>query len=148
MIVDFFCPGVPAAQGSKRHVGGGVMIESSRALRPWRGSVTAAAADAMKGRPPLDGPLRLEARFVMPRPKAHFNSKGALKNTAPLLVSKRPDVEKLLRAISDAMSSVVWRDDAQVAEVIGRKVYGDLPGVRVVVTSVPERPWNDSSAQA
>lgn len=36
MRLHFEIPGRPAAQGSKRHVGGGRMIEQSKYLKPWR----------------------------------------------------------------------------------------------------------------
>ena len=43
--VEFEVVGLPAAQGSKRHVGNGVMVESSKALKPWRSAVAEAARD-------------------------------------------------------------------------------------------------------
>ena len=39
--------GTPAPQGSKRHVGHGVMVESSRRVKPWREDVKAAAETAI-----------------------------------------------------------------------------------------------------
>lgn len=47
MIVEFFASGTPAPQGSKRHVGRGIMIESSRKVRPWRAAVVAAAVASL-----------------------------------------------------------------------------------------------------
>ena len=44
--VEFTVLGVPAPQGSKRHVGRGVLVESSNALGPWRDAVAWAARDA------------------------------------------------------------------------------------------------------
>jgi len=38
-MIWFEVPGIPAPQGSKRHVGGGRMVESSRSLPEWRASV-------------------------------------------------------------------------------------------------------------
>ena len=37
--------GVPAPQGSKRHVGHGILVESSKKLRPWRDAVRWTTAD-------------------------------------------------------------------------------------------------------
>ena len=44
----FTVRGIPGAQGSKRHVGHGVMIESSKKVKPWRSDVKAAAEDAIR----------------------------------------------------------------------------------------------------
>ena len=37
--------GLPAPQGSKRHVGEGRMVESSKRVKPWRRQVAAAYRD-------------------------------------------------------------------------------------------------------
>ncbi len=36
----------------------------------------------------------------------------------------KPDVDKLLRAVLDALTGIVYRDDAQVVDARGRKHYG------------------------
>ena len=41
--------GTPAPQGSKRHVGRGVMVESSKKVKPWREAVKQAALDLIGG---------------------------------------------------------------------------------------------------
>ena len=49
--------GTPAPQGSKRHVGGGRMVESSKLVGPWREAVKAAVAAAYPGLEPITGPV-------------------------------------------------------------------------------------------
>ena len=43
--IELYAVGDPAPQGSKSHVGNGVMIESSKRVKPWRRQVAAAARD-------------------------------------------------------------------------------------------------------
>lgn len=129
-----FVPGRPAPQGSKRHVGGGVMVESSKAVAPWRTTVAWHAAQA-HALAPLDGPLAVRIEFVMPRPS------GCPKRTTPAAV-KRPDVDKLARAVLDALSAVVWRDDSQVVDLHASKRLAELdeqPGAHISVAQWPER---------
>jgi crossover junction endodeoxyribonuclease RusA len=46
----------------------------------------------------------------------------------------RPDLDKLVRAVLDALSEAgVWRDDAQVVSVVARKAYGSAPGLTVEI---------------
>src|SRR5690606_16868121 len=52
--LELFVPGRPAPQGSKRHVGNGVMLESSKAVAAWRTTIAWHAAQAYR-EPPLDG---------------------------------------------------------------------------------------------
>lgn len=56
-----------------------------------------------------------------------------LKETAPEWHDKRPDADKLARAVLDAITeSGTIRDDAQVVSLRVRKRYGQ-PGVRITL---------------
>lgn len=116
--LDLFVPGRPAAQGSKRHVGGGRLVEQSKAVAPWRTAVAWHVAQTFT-QAPLDGPLVLAVEFVMPRPAA-----TPKRSTPPAI--KRPDLDKLIRAVDDALSGVIWRDDSQVVRVDARKRLAEL----------------------
>lgn len=139
----FVVHGFPAAQGSKRHVGRGIMIESSKALKPWRQDVVGAALLAI-GDPdvfePFAGPVHLWVSFRFIRPKHHFRTgahKHQLRPNAPRLVVRTPDLDKLLRSTCDALTIAgAWRDDAQVAMVTADKVYHDHPGAAIEIRSV------------
>lgn len=138
MSVSFHVPGIPAAQGSKRHVGGGRMVESSKRLGPWRSTVAMAAHAAHSG-PPLEGPVRVCCSFTFPRPKRHYRANGDLRDAAAWWHGSRPDVDKLARAVLDGITGVVVVDDSQVCELVAGKVYGDTPGANVMVVPVSAR---------
>ena len=129
-------PGDPAPQGSKRHVGGGRMIESSKAVGPWRESIRAALL-AEGPRTPFTGPVAVTCSFAMRRPKGHFGTgrnAGQLRALAPQLPAVKPDLDKLARAVLDAVTSAgVWGDDSQVVHLVAEKVYtrpgGPVPGL-------------------
>lgn len=121
--VTFTVIGVPAPQGSKEKWG----AEANPRTKPWRATVSADAAEVMHGREMLVGPCALEVVFYFPRPKNHYGSgrnEHVLKPGAPLFVDKKPDCDKLLRAIGDSLTSYVMRDDAQIAAVHAEQVYG------------------------
>lgn len=122
--------GVPAPQGSKRHVGNGVMVESSAKVKPWRQDVVAAAV-AMKehdnwGAPV--GPVSVSVTFFLPRPKGHYRTgkfAHLLRDNAPGHCVK-PDIDKLVRSTLDALTTAgVLRDDAQVHALHAHKAYAD-----------------------
>ena len=128
MTISFYVLGTPAPQGSKRHVGNGVMVESSKAVAPWRDSVAYATQKAMadSGSERLTGAVGLILTFYLARPKV-----------AKKLVysSKRPDVDKLQRSTLDGLTTGgLWNDDAQVASLRVDKLYvvgNEVPGCRV-----------------
>lgn len=131
--LEFFVAGRPAPQGSKRHVGNGIMVESSKAVAPWRTTVAWHAAQVHLGAP-LDGALLVRLEFLMPRPTSLPKKKATPRHT------KRPDVDKLTRAVNDALSGVIWRDDSQVVTQTVHKRYAELdeqPGVLIRVVPVP-----------
>lgn len=138
MSLTFFVPGNPAPQGSKRHVGKGIMIESSKALKPWRESIRWAAIHAERTGttgPPvqLSGPVAVALEFVMKRPASTPKRK-----TPPAI--KRPDVDKLARAALDALSSAgTWADDSQVTTLMASKrlaEIGEAPGLHIHVSAI------------
>lgn len=144
--VDFFVPGCPVAKGSLRaftRKGGGVGVEEGNVdkVRPWMSAISLAARDA--GATPGDGAVRVGLMFVFPRPKGHFTSAGALRPKAPKFHAKKPDVDKLVRAVLDALTGVAFTDDARVAglDPAPWKRYaglGEPTGARVIVQSLEE----------
>lgn len=139
--------GTPAPQGSKRHLGRGVMVESSQRVKPWREAVKAAALDALPDDwVPLDGPVSVIATFTWRRPAGHYRTgrnAALLRTLAPLYPTSRTangDIEKVVRATNDALTDAgVWRDDAQVVLLHADKVWttGDeLPGAYLYIAPI------------
>lgn len=136
--------GVPAAQGSKRHVGGGRMIEVSKRIKPWREAVYVACKyDLPADHTPFEGAVWVRVSFLFERPKTHYGSKQGqpyLRENAPTYVTRTPDVDKCVRALLDPLTEAgVWRDDSQVVIVHAVKRYciGDeRPGAVVTIGSV------------
>lgn len=122
--------GTPAPQGSKRHVGNGVMVESSKHVRPWREAVKAAVRDTVEIEQPFDFPLIVDMIFTFRRPAGHWRTgrnAGRLRDSAPPRPDRMPDLSKLARSTEDAITDAgVWVDDARVVEY-GRlaKVYAN-----------------------
>jgi Holliday junction resolvase RusA-like endonuclease len=142
--IEFSVLGVPAPQGSKRgivnkYTNRVAMIESSKKVKPWRDDVARAAEDAMMRGAiftdafPLKRPLTVTVTFMFLRPAAHINTKGGLRPSAPVHLSKRPDLDKLLRSTFDALTSRLWVDDAQIVHVVARKKFGETSGAHIVV---------------
>ena len=113
------------------------MVEQSPNLKPWREAVR---QEALRTREPMAlGPVTLELAFRFVRPKAHFNSKGELKPSAPMRVITKPDLDKLQRSTLDALTGVLFKDDSQVCRILAMKCYcleGELEGCEIVVEGV------------
>ena len=128
MNVTFSVPGRARPQGSKRPIptkGGIRLVEQVKGLPDWRAQVRHEGWTACENGP-VDVPVSMHVTFVFARPKGHFGASGQLKPTADRFPSKRSvgDVDKLLRAVFDALTGVCFADDSLVVSVIARKVYG------------------------
>ena len=91
MKITFEVYGQPAPQGSKRHVGGGRMIESSKAVAPWREAVKWAAIEAMTQRvtTAIQSVLGIAAKVKLVEPKSIERFEGKAKR----VIDKRTQVK-------------------------------------------------------
>lgn len=99
-------------------------------IHAWKDSLRFAAQNAMLGRPPVDFALRLEALFLLPRPKAMLAKKKLATVLVP--VTRRPDVDNMIKAVFDSLNLIVWVDDSQISTAFIRKRYvlpAEQPGV-------------------
>lgn len=138
-----FIPGKPVPQGSKRWLPNGRMDEANKDLRPWRAVVTDRVMKAMEDNgitEKMTGPILVTMTFHMKRPKDHYGTgknEGKLKPSAPRFHAGTPDVDKLVRAINDAITDAgLWKDDSQVALLSASKHYGETQGAFVSISTV------------
>jgi len=124
MINKFSVEGLPAPQGSKKHVGNGRMVEASKYLPAWRKAIEEECKSLFEE--PMDGALEVELWFYLPRP-------SSISREFPTVM---PDVDKLVRGCLDAMTkggAIV--DDSRVVDLHAYKRYSfdGWTGVEVVV---------------
>ena len=141
--VRFFVPGLPRPGGSKkgfyvpklRRV---VITEDNKRSKDWRATVALVASQTVKE--PLEGPLSVRFEFRLPRPKGHFGKRG-IRPSAPEYPAVKPDTTKLIRSTEDAMSGIVWRDDAQIVSQVAIKRYAEPIGAWITVAPMngPEK---------
>lgn len=135
--LEFRVDGIPTPQGSKRAFvrnGRANLVEvAGAALKAWRQDVTVAAIAARRHQDwiPLEGPAQVHINFRLPRPKSRPDDDWH---------ANRPDVDKLTRAVLDALTTAeIWRDDCLVADLRATKRYASIesPGASIAVRSIP-----------
>ena len=146
---EIFIPviGIPAPQGSKRHVGNGIMIENSKRVKPWRQVVKEAALNHYQGEV-IDQAVEIEIIFIFVRPKSHFGTgknSRKLKPSAPVFVTSKGigDIDKLQRSTYDALSESsggnVLKDDSLIVQNRNSKRYcvaGENPGAKIIIRTL------------
>lgn len=147
--LSFTVYGVAAPAGSKRALPAGgrpgarpIIVDDSKRSRPWKRDVAQAAGVAMNvngANGLLVGPLALTVVFHVPRPKGHYRTgryEGEIRSSAPDWPTVKPDMTKLLRAVEDACTGIVWRDDAQIVQQTATKRYGAPARCEVTVAAI------------
>lgn len=123
---EFVVLGQPIPQGSMRHVGGGRIVSKNPKLKKWREQVAKVVTDQV-GSPQHEGPISVTALFQVQKPQS-------AKREYPTVP---PDLDKLQRAIGDALSidAAYIKDDAQIVEWHVTKQYGQ-PSVIIRIKKI------------
>lgn len=105
----------------------------------WRQEIVAVATRVMDGKPLLLGPIQISIQLVFPRLKSHFRAgrnAHELRPDAPHYHTTKPDRLKCCRALEDALTGIVYRDDSQICSGPVEKIYGDSAHTNVTIESL------------
>jgi len=162
-VLEFTVVGKPEPQGSTkafvpvhpktkqpfRRADGGIVVNvtsDNPKLKAWRERIKIAADGSAWVDDPMAGPVTVDVTFYLKRPDGHMGTgrnAGTVKASAPAFPVVRPDVDKLIRGLLDALTGLAWGDDSQVVEIVARKRYaapGESEGARVMVCPVDVDP--------
>lgn len=122
----FTVPGVAVPKGS-RSIYRGRSVESSKRWPDWKTAVAevAVVARAKEGTRRFADAVALTVTFYLPKPRRPRSERHITK----------PDLDKLVRGVCDALTGIVWEDDSQVTTIMASKRYVDeeLPDPFVLI---------------
>jgi len=94
--------------------------------------------EAMATRPLLSGPLSLSVVARLPIPASWTAKKKAAAVAGVVLPTSKPDYDNFAKLVGDALSCIVYCDDAQIVTARVSKIYSDKPGLRIEVAPMRE----------
>lgn len=115
MIFTTFVPGKPLPKGSLRHIGRGRLIEQTR-VKDWMEQIRTDLLGHALEEPMFTTPVSAHLEFFFPRP-------AAAKNRLYPHMRSAGDLDKLCRAVLDALQPKVLADDALVVTMAATKRY-------------------------
>lgn len=136
----FTVVGTAQSQGSKRAfwkagMRHAVIVEDKqKETKAWRGNVAKAAIEQcghLLGGRLIEGPCRLFVTIFRPRP-------ASAKRSVHFPATK-PDTVKLVRAIEDALTGVLYVDDSRIVDHVLRKRFGVPARVEIEVVELLEQ---------
>lgn len=134
MTVTFRVYGIAKPKGSSKAfvikgTNRAVVTSTTKGLKEWESLIRQEAQRHVSTL--MTGEVTLTVSFCLPRPKS---LRGSVAHT------KRPDLDKLIRGATDALTGVVWKDDAQATLITARKSYAPfvdtVPFVEFFITEV------------
>lgn len=136
-MIAFSVHGIPRPQGSTRAFvvkGRAVTTNKTPGLEDWRRAIASAAQPYARM---LEGAVAVECAFRLARPRS-------LPKTKPRPATKRPDLDRLARAVLDGLTGVTFTDDSQVTRLVCDKAYariGAPVGVAIRIGSPDDPSW-------
>lgn len=152
--IEIFVPGKPATSGSKNFYGRGKVAPANKRQKPWQKTIATYAqieVNCVDGRSSgsigfalfYNCAVKMKCVFILPRPKSHFNKYGILRTLAPKnpVSKKSGDLDKMYRAVGDALNGIIYEDDSQICDFSdSKKIYADelnpTIGVRIYVSKL------------
>ena len=134
MSLKFTVYGKPAPQGSLRAfmrpgMAHPVLTSDNRATMPWRQEIAYSALAVHAVKFDRSVPLSIVMAFFFAKPKS------ARKRQAHTV---KPDCDKLVRCVFDALTGIVFEDDAQIVIHSARKLYGLPERVEIEIEEAVE----------
>tara|TARA_R100001530_G_scaffold41371_2_gene31661 strand:- start:1352 stop:1795 length:444 start_codon:yes stop_codon:yes gene_type:complete len=136
-------PGVPKAQIRHRHTRSGHTYDPS--AKDKKDFINKLKAYTNENVYPLDKPLTghitLMITFKFPWPKKWYRTgkyAGLLKDNHPIVHTKKPDIDNLVKFVMDVGNGELWKDDCQIYRVQAKKIYSLTPETLIIIEATNE----------
>ena len=82
-------------------------------------------------------PVAIVVNFYFARPKNHFRESKLdmelrVPKNAPHFVTKKPDIDNLVKLVLDALQNLFHSDDKSIAHICAKKIWMEKPGEKFV----------------
>lgn len=136
-MIEIVVLGVPVAKGRPRFAKATGHTYTPEKTRNFEAALKYAAEQVMGERPPLDGPLELDMRVVVPIAQSWPKKRQAAARELREWPTRKPDFDNFQKCV-DGLNMVVWIDDGQIVRSTFEKRYGEKPGMWIRVKPLQE----------
>ena len=134
MVIYFEVPGEPVAQGRPKftRIGNHVRAYDPEKSRLYKSLVRDAAAKVMP-ETPLECAVSLMVMAYRSIPRSWSKKKQESARRGEIMPTTKPDIDNVVKAIKDALTGVIWRDDSKVVSLFAEKSYSVKPRIWVQI---------------
>jgi Holliday junction resolvase RusA-like endonuclease len=137
-VVTFTVEGPPVGKQRPRfrRFGNFVSTYTDAKTKSYETLVKESAIKAMNGRPPIEGPVKLDLIIRLPVPKSYPKKRSEACLNGSEWPTKKPDWDNVAKSVADAINDIVFLDDTQIVIARVVKIYAADAGVDVKVSEV------------
>ena len=92
-----------------------------------------AYSEAYPDRIPSENPVALSVDAYFSIPKSWSKKKKALAADCMIWKTSRPDLDNIVKSVSDGLNEVAWKDDAQIYMLQAWKGFSENPRTEVEI---------------
>lgn len=86
--------------------------------------------------PPMEGELFLELKAYFSIPKSASKKKQAAMISEEIRPTKKPDIDNLVKTVTDALNTLAYKDDSQIVQASVGKYYSEQPRVEIIIQEI------------
>ena len=138
MLVRFTIPGEPVGKGRPKFttVGGYPRVYTPAKTTAYENKVKLCYVANCKNIK-FGGPLSVVYKFYFPIPKSTSKKQTLLMLDGKINHTKKPDLDNVIKAVTDGLNGIAFDDDKQIVELHAVKLYSDKPRAEVEIESLP-----------
>ena len=100
--------------------------------RNYSAALRMAAQEAMNGRAPFYGPVKVVVIACFGIPASFPKKRRQMAEEGRIYPTKKPDIDNICKHF-DALNTVVWTDDKNIVSCTVIKRYSEIPELQIVV---------------
>ena len=135
----FTVPGKPVAKGRPRFTKNGRRVRTPEKTRLYEQSVKWNYAAQVKNKKLLEGPIGIKANFYMYIPKNTSKVRRKLKEKHSILPTKTPDFDNLIKAVTDPLNGLAYKDDKQIVKAEINKYFSMNPRAEIEIYEIDKQ---------
>jgi Holliday junction resolvase RusA-like endonuclease len=87
----------------------------------------------------LEGPLAIHIKFYIKISESLSRKKQDLMLRGEIRPIKKPDTDNLIKAITDPLNNLAYKDDSQLVEMHAQKLYDYTPRTEVHIVTIGDK---------
>lgn len=134
MMLQFTLPITPVPKGRPRLSRFGTYTPAK--TKKFEDDIRLLVKSIVANQEPLETPLQVFLYFRLPVPQSYSKKRTEACLSGSERHSKKPDLDNLCKAVTDAFNGLIYKDDSQIVELHLTKVYDVKAGIDVLIKEI------------